>query len=171
MKSKNGTLLLLAALLTLFAGTLGVASRSQRFRQRRSASYTLYDYSTENNEINELFKRSDSESSYQDSASSHDSLTPIEDTDSAPSDHGRTFASGNKKFHRKMYKFHDRKMKYHNTFGQVWDRKAYKQESEEHYSESTSSKKKKSKHKKLYKGLLEKNLQPGEKTAKEDAIR
>lgn len=163
MKSKYCTLLFLAAL-ALYTGALCKAVFDL-------AGYTLIQESTEDNRVSKLFKRSDSESSYQDSASSHDSLTPIEDTDSAPSDHGRTFAPGNEKYHRKMYKFHDRKMKYHKTLGAVYEKKWNKAETEEHYAESNSSKKKKSKHRKFYKGLVEKNLQPGEKTARRDAIR
>lgn len=138
-----------------------------------SAIISSYCCCASNNDLfpKRAYEENPSSSSDSSSVSEHDSLTPIEDTDSAPSDHGRIFSPGSPRFHEKMYGFHHAKVKYHQVFGDAYNQRHYKQEAEEHYAESNSSKKKKLKHRKLYKGLLEENLKPGVKTAKKDAVK
>lgn len=119
-------------------------------------------------------RKSGNNSDVSNASSSSRSLTPISDTDSVNSEHGKQFTSGTKDFHKKGYEFHHHMGKYHRAIGKayrertkllVWGSDKSKRREDRdtklHLKAHKSSIAKKIKHRKDYQGIKKGNLQPG----------
>lgn len=98
------------------------------------------------------------------------SLTPIDLTDDAASDHNRKVAPGTASYHDNMYGFYNAKKGYHSAIGNAYKTarvstneqgQQYYLQAKKHYAESESSQKKKFKHKKYFNGIVQGNLETG----------